>query len=133
MQPSVSRRGRSLRFCDERILRRLLLASIPSLVLLLPTLVLGAELRLRESLLVAQRDRVPATISAVVDHIGATAHPISEDCDLHVPLRSRDIRVPFIGEVKNACSEKPAGTSTAYWSDRIYDETHGRAVSVSGA
>lgn len=73
-----------------------------------------------------------ATITAVIDHIGATAHPIAEDCDLHVPLRSRDIRVPFIGEVKNACSEKPPGTSAAYWSDRIYEETHGRAVAVSG-
>jgi len=132
MQPPASRRGRSLWLCDERILRRLLLASLPSLVLLLPTLVLGAELRLRESLLNAQRDRVTATITAVVDHIGATAHPISEDCDLHVPLRSREILVPFIGEVKNACSEKPAGTSLAYWSDRIFEETHGQAVVVSG-
>lgn len=93
----------------------------------------AGEIRLRESLLTAQRDRVTATITAVVDHIGATAHPISEDCDLHVPLRSRDIRVPFIGEVKNACSEKPPGTSAAYWSDQIYEETHGRAVAVTGA
>src|SRR2546426_4848583 len=46
------------------------LASTSSLVLLLPALVLGAELRLRESLLNAQRDRVTATITAVVDHIG---------------------------------------------------------------
>ena len=89
----------------------------------------AAELRLRESLLTAQQDRVTATITAVVDHIGVTAHPISEDCDLHVPLRSRDIRVPFIGEVKNACSEKPSGTSMAYWSDQIYEEIMARGWS----
>ncbi len=103
-----------------------------SLLLGLPGLVLGAELHLREALLEAQRDRVTATITAVVDHIGPQAHPLAEDCDLHVPLRSRAIRVPFIGEVKNACSEKPPGTSRAYWSDRIYEETHGVAVQVAG-
>ncbi len=94
---------------------------------------LGAELQLRETLLQAQRDRVTATVAAVVDHIGASAHPIGEDCDQHVPLRSRDINVPFIGEVKNACSEIPPGASQAYWSDRIYEETHGRAATVTGA
>jgi hypothetical protein len=40
--------------------------------------------------------------------------------------------VAFIGEVKNACSEKPPGTPLAHWSDRIYDETHGVAVTVTG-
>jgi hypothetical protein len=94
---------------------------------------LGAELQLRETLLQAQRDRVTATVTAVVDHIGTSAHPISDDCDLHVPLRSRDINVSFIGEVKNACSEIPPGASQAHWSDRIYEETHGRAVTVKGA
>lgn len=98
----------------------------------LPSLVLGAELHLREALLEAQRGRVTATVTAVVDHIGKEAHLLAEDCDLHVPLRSREIRVPFIGELKNACSEKPAGTSRAYWSDRLYEETHGLAVSVTG-
>src|SRR6266436_4963211 len=94
---------------------------------------LGAELQLRETLLQAQRDRVTATITAVVDHVGTSAHPISDDCDLHVPLRSREINIPFIGEVKNACSEIPPGASQAHWSDRIYEETHGRAVTVTGA
>lgn len=64
--------------------------------------------------------------------LGAEAHSLSEDCDLHVPLRSREIRVAFIGEVKNACSEKPPGTPLSHWSDRIYDETHGAAVTVTG-
>lgn len=103
-----------------------------SVLLGLPSLVLGAELHLREALLEAQRDRVTATITAVVDHLGDRAHALSEDCDLHVPLRSREIRVPFIAELKNACSEKPPGTTGAYWSDRIYEETHGLAVSVTG-
>lgn len=97
-----------------------------------PGAIFGAELHLRESLLTAQQDRVTATITAVVDHIGDQAHSLSEDCDLHVPLRSREIRVAFIGEVKNACSEKPPGTLLTHWSDRIYEETHGVAVTVTG-
>jgi len=111
---------------------RLLGVGLLSLLLGLPSLALGAELHLREALLEAQRDRVTATITAVVDHIGDRAHPLSEDCDLHVPLRSQEIRVPFIGEVKNACSEKPQGTSLTYWSVRISEETRGLAVTVTG-
>ncbi len=93
---------------------------------LAPSVALGAELHLREGLLQAQRDRVTATITATVDHLGPEAHPLdasttisSDDCDLHVPLRSRDIRVPFIGEVKNACSQKPSGAPASYWSDQL--------------
>src|SRR5688572_2122077 len=78
----------------------------------------AAELRLRESLLQAQRDRVSIAITAVVDHLGAKAHDLAEDCDLHVPLRSREIQVPLLGEVKNACSFPP-GVSAAHWSDRL--------------
>ncbi len=108
-------------------------------VLLAPALALGAELQLRESLFQAQRDRITITVTAVVDHLGDEAHrldttmPLSgDDCDLHVPLRTRDIRVPVLGEIKNACSEKPAGTPRRYWSDRIYAETHGLAVPATG-
>ena len=112
--------------------RRVLVASLVSLLVTLPGSVFGAELHLRQSLLEAQRERVTATITAVVDHIGDRAHPLAEDCDLHVPLRSQEIRVPFIGELKNACSERPAGTTQGYWSDRVYEETHGRAVPITG-
>jgi len=91
----------------------------------------AAELRLRESLLEAQRDRVSIAIIAVVDHLGVEAHPLVEDCDLHVPLRTREIRVPVLGEIKNACS-MPPGVSLAHWSDRLYEETHGLAVPVEG-
>jgi hypothetical protein len=111
---------------------RILAVGLVLLILSIPCSLLGAELHLRESLVVAQRDRVTATVTAVVDHIGTQAHPLSEDCDLHVPLRSREIRVAFIGEVKNACSEKPPGTPLNHWSNRIYDETHGVAVTVTG-
>ncbi len=98
----------------------------------LSSIALGAELHLRESLLGAQRNRVTVMVTAVVDHIGRRAHSLDEDCDLHVPLRSQDIRVPFIGELKNACSIKPAGTPLAFWSRQIYQETHGQAVPVTG-
>ena len=107
------------------------------LTLLVASSGLAAELRLRESLLQQQRDKATITVTATVSHLGDEAHPLatqlsSEDCDLHVPLRSRDIRVPFIGEVKNACSEVPSGEGVKYWHDAIYDETHGVAAEVAG-
>lgn len=91
----------------------------------------AAELRLRKSLLEQQQDRVTITITAVADHIGDSPHPILEDCDLHVPLRTDDIRVSVLGELKNACSTPPADGATS-WTERIYRETHGRAVPVTG-
>jgi hypothetical protein len=121
-------------------LRRFRTAGLTALLLILWVgLAHGAELRLRESLLEAQRDRVTIAITATVSHIGDEAHPLDaskpmsgDDCDLHVPLRSRDIRVAFLGEVKNACSMKPAGESRAFWSEKIDEETDGKAVPVSG-
>jgi hypothetical protein len=91
----------------------------------------AAELRLRESLLLAQRDRISIAITAVVDHLGAEAHDLVDDCDIHVPLRSREIGVPVLGEVKNACSIPP-GVPDTHWSDLLYQETHGLAVPVEG-
>jgi hypothetical protein len=101
-RPAASRTRNSARSCGLCVL-------VAGLVFLLciPGQLLGAELHLRESLLEAQRDRVTATVTAVVDHIGAQAHSLLEDCDLHVPLRSREIRVAFIREVKNACQVVP--------------------------
>jgi hypothetical protein len=37
-----------------------------------------------------------------------------------------------MGELKNACSIKPQGAPNTHWAHAIYDETHGRAVQVSG-
>jgi hypothetical protein len=48
-----------------------------------------------------------------------------------VPLRSRAIAVPVLGEVKNACS-MPPGVPKSHWSDLLYNETHGLAVPVEG-
>ena len=97
-----------------------------------PGYVLGAELHLRESLLQAQRDRVIVTITAEIDQLGERAHPLEEDCDLHVPLRSPDIRVPLLAELKNACSEKPAGMPLSYWSQQIAQEAGVGPVRVTG-
>lgn len=109
-----------------------------ALVLLLGTLLLSAwpteaaDVRLRESLLQQQRNRATIQITAVVDHIGKSAHSLSKDCDLHVPLRSRDIRLPLVGELKNDCSERPADSHRTYWSHQVYEEIHGRAAPVAG-
>lgn len=92
----------------------------------------AAEVRLRQSLLQQQRDLATITVDAVVVHIGHAAHSLSSDCDLHVPIRSRDVKVALMGELKNACSIRPAGTSNAYWAEQVYDETHGRDVEVTG-
>jgi len=101
-------------------------------LLALPGYALGAELHLREALLEGQRDQVTATITAEIDQLGERAHPLEEDCDLHVPLRSPDIRVPLLAELKNACSEKPAGTTLSYWSQQIAQEVGVGSVSVTG-
>jgi len=47
-------------------------------------------------------------------------------------MRSRDVKVALLGELKNACSIRPAGTSNAYWAEQVYDETHGRDVQLTG-
>ncbi|MBI3825621.1 MAG: hypothetical protein HY294_06480 [Candidatus Rokubacteria bacterium] len=124
---------------DARRFRASLVAALVPLALVWAGVAHGAELQLRESLLEAQRDRVTIAITATVSHIGDEAHPLDpskpmsgDDCDLHVPLRSQDIRLPLLGEVKNACSMKPAGESRAYWSREVYDETYGKAVAVTG-
>lgn len=110
-----------------------LLSMVVALVLLITVApVSAAELELRESFLQSQADKVITTITATVAHIGKNAHSLSEDCDLHVPLRSRDLEIPILAEMKNACSMKPAGEPNSYWSQKIYDETFGKAVSVSG-
>ncbi|MGH2609549.1 MAG: hypothetical protein ACRDHF_10745 [Tepidiformaceae bacterium] len=119
--------------------RGVILAALAALAFLWVTLAHGAELRLRESLLETQRDRVTIAVTATVSHIGDEAHPLDaskplsgDDCDLHVPLRSLNIRVPLLGEVKNACSMKPAGESRAYWSEGVYEETFGKVVPATG-
>jgi hypothetical protein len=124
---------------DRQRSRTTLLATFALATLPWASTAQGAELRLRESLLEAQRDRATIALTATVNHIGDEAHPLDaskpmsgDDCDLHVPLRSRDVHVPLLGEVKNACSMKPAGESRAFWSERIDEETFGQAVPVTG-
>ena len=89
--------------------RKLVLAVV--LLGLLDYSVEAAEIRLRESLLQQQQDKATITITAVVDHIGHSAHSLGSDCDLHVPLRSRDVTVPIMGELLDIFREwgKPRG------------------------
>src|SRR2546427_10376466 len=83
-----------------RLHRRVAVLGLAALLTGLPSLTLAAELRLREALLQTQRDRVTATITAVVDHIWNAAHPIGDDRDLHVVLRQNLIHLaasPYAG------------------------------------
>ncbi len=102
------------------------------LVLVVPPLAQGAEVQLRESVLQGLRDRVTATITGTVDRLGTRAHRLEEDCDLHVPLRSQDIRVPLLAEVKNAWSEPP-GQPRTFWSQQIAQAVGTQAVHATGA
>lgn len=78
----------------------------------------AAELWLRESLVREHSQEILTSIDAVPINIGERAHPIGEDCDLHVPLRSEAIKVPVLGEIKNACS-MPEGVSSTYWTEEL--------------
>jgi hypothetical protein len=98
---------------------------------------IAAELHLRESLLIQQSSRVTITASAQIAKIGPvhgldTSAPMSgDDCDVHMGLSSDDLRVPFVGEVKNACStEPPSGDK---WSTAILAERSDGVASFTGA
>jgi hypothetical protein len=91
----------------------------------------AAELQLRESVLRKHADSVTAEIRATVSHVGDHSHPLGDDCDLHVPLRSSAIRVPLLGEVKNACSI-PTDAARRHWSRRIADDIGPSEVTAVG-
>jgi hypothetical protein len=116
---------------------RLRFAATVGSTLCLLTPVLGAELQLRESLLREQSNRVTITLDAEIAKIGSvhhldTSNPVSgDDCDVHMGLSSDDLRVPFVGEVKNACSTEPPSHGT--WSKAILAERHGQLASFAGA
>ena len=112
--------------------RTIYVRTLPVLLALLPVDALGAELWLRESLLQAYRGKILVTVQATIDQLGKKAHPLAEDCDLHVPLRSDAIRLPLLGELKNACSMRPANSTDRYWSQRIEAEVGAEPLEVQG-
>ena len=98
----------------------------------------AAELQLRESLLVQQRDAVTISIPAEVLAILAQPHrldtskPLSgDDCDLHMALSTDAIRVPLVGEIQNACSIAPPDASS--WKDEVATQAPGNAGTFAGA
>ncbi len=64
--------------------------------LVTPSSLLAAEIWLRESLVKKHVNDILVTIQATPDHIGKKARPIKQDCNLHVPLRSKDIKVAIL-------------------------------------
>lgn len=78
----------------------------------------AAELWLRESLVKERAGEILTSIEAIPVHIGEKAHPVDKDCDLHVPLRSEAIKVPMLGEIKNACSI-PEGVTSTHWTEEL--------------
>ncbi len=92
--------------------------SVVLLLLVAPSSLLAAEIWLRERVVKKHRHDILVTIRATPEHIGEKARPIEKDCNLHVPLRSKDIRVAILGGIKNACSQ-PERTPANYWSRKL--------------
>ncbi len=86
--------------------------------LVTPSSLSAAEIWLRERVVKKYLNDILVTIQATPDHIGEKARPIKQDCNLHVPLRSNDIKVAILGEIKNACSQ-PEKTAATYWSSKL--------------
>ncbi len=86
--------------------------------LVTPASLLAAEIWLRERVVKKHLNDILVTIQATPDHIGEKARPIKQDCNLHVPLRSKDINVALLGVIKNACSQ-PEGAAATYWSNKL--------------
>lgn len=91
----------------------------------------AAELQLRESLLRQQASRVTAEVRAEVSQLGKQAHPLDEDCDQHVPLRSEQIKVPLLAEIKNACS-RPPGEPRNFWAGELARRVGQQPVATMG-
>ncbi len=87
-------------------------------LLMAPSSLFAAEIWLRESVVKKHLNDILVTIQATPDHIGEKARPIKQDCNLHVPLRSNDIKVAILGEIKNACSQ-PEKMAATYWSSKL--------------
>ena len=100
------------------------------LYLLIPSYLLAAELWLRETLVKKHAKDILVTIQAIPGHIGKRAHSIKRDCNLHVPLRSEDIKVAILGKIKNACSH-PEGITATHWSNKL-KPLEGQSVKVKG-
>ena len=94
------------------------LLNVILILLVTPSSLFAAEIWLRESVVKKYQNDILVTIRAIPDHIGNKARPINKDCNLHIPLKSRDINVAILGEIKNACSH-PQRTTDTYWSRRL--------------
>lgn len=88
-------------------------------ILLIGALVLGcfppfpleaSELRLRKELIARQAQRVLIVAHGRFDHVKDSVNSLSQDCDLHAPVRVEEIKVAVVSEFMNACSTglKPA-------------------------
>ncbi|NIO08498.1 MAG: hypothetical protein GTO40_11030, partial [Deltaproteobacteria bacterium] len=100
------------------------------LIFLAPTALRAAEIWLRESIVEKYREQILVTIQATPEQIGSKPRSITQDCDLHVPLRSAEIRVAILGEIKNACSQ-PEGSPASYWSKKL-KPLEGKALEAKG-
>lgn len=63
-----------------------------------------AELRIRKELVAKQADRALITVSGQFDHVKNSVNSLEKDCDLHAPVRAKEIMVAVVGEFMNACS-----------------------------
>lgn len=64
----------------------------------------AAELRIRKELVAKQTDRALITVRGRFDHVKHSVNSLEKDCDLHAPVRTKEIMVAVVGEFMNACS-----------------------------
>lgn len=64
----------------------------------------AGELRIRKELVIKQADRALITATGRFDHVKDHVNSLDADCDLHAPVRVKEIKVAVVAEFMNACS-----------------------------
>jgi hypothetical protein len=69
---------------------------------------LAAAITLQNSFIKQYANRATMTANCVIDHAHPKPNPPIKDGDLHIAVRSNDIRLPAVAEIMNAASEPAA-------------------------
>ncbi len=85
-------------------LPRILAALLLTWATFAPSSTHASELRLRKDLVTRQADRVLIVAHGRFDHVKDTVNSLTQDCDLHAPVRVDEIKVAVVSEFMNACS-----------------------------
>src|SRR5574341_698414 len=84
-----------------------------------------SELWIRKSILSHQQNRALISVTGHFDHLAKQVHSLADDCDLHARIRTKEIRVPVVGEFMNACIIDLVPDSVASWTKNSDKEIEG--------